>query len=94
MSQPTTSKNTNAFFMQSALAFGIAVFAMIAGIYFMPADAWVRAFLAMGTIFLITSSFSLAKCVRDAQEENLVVTRLDRARVDAILAEHDPFKTV
>jgi hypothetical protein len=92
MSQPTTAKNTNAFFLQSGMSFGVALFGMIIGIYLMPADPWIRAFMALGTIFLVTSSFSLAKCVRDAQEENLVVTRLDRARVDAILAEHDPFK--
>ena len=92
MSQPTTSQNTNAFFLQSGVAFAIALFCMVFGIYLMPADPWVRAFLALGSVFLVTSSFSLAKCVRDAQEEDLVVTRLDRARVDAILAEHDPFK--
>ena len=91
MSQPTASKNTNAFFLQSGLAFGLALFSMIFAIYLMPADAWIRAFLALGTIFLVTSSFSLAKCVRDAQEENLVVSRLDRARLDKLLAEHDPF---
>ena len=39
-----------------------------------------------------TSSFTLAKCVRDAQETQSVVTRLDQARVDKLLAEHDPFK--
>ena len=45
-------------------------------------------------MFLTTSSFTLAKCVRDAQDDNYVVTRLDQARVDKILAEHDPFKTI
>ena len=50
-----------------------------------------RAFLAVGTLFLVTSSFTLAKCVRDAQETSLLATRLDQARVEKILADHDPY---
>jgi len=41
-----------------------------------------------------TSSFTLAKCIRDAQESQAVAARLDQARVDRILAEHDPFRSV
>lgn len=95
MDTPTpTAKNTTAFFAQSALAFGIAIFTMLIAIYYLPADPWPKAFLALGTLFLTTSSFSLAKCVRDAQENQHVVSRLDQARVDRILAEHDPWKEV
>ena len=51
-----------------------------------------RAFLALGSLFLVTSTFTLAKCVRDAQEISGLSTRLDQARLDKILAEHDPFR--
>jgi hypothetical protein len=84
------AKNTNAFFAQSALAFGTLIIA----IFYLPADPWPKAFLALGTLFLTTSAFSLAKCVRDAQENQYVVSRIDQARVDRILAEHDPWKEV
>jgi hypothetical protein len=30
--------------------------------------------------------------VRDRQEESYVSNRVDRARVDKLIAEHDPFK--
>ncbi|WP_028658969.1 YiaA/YiaB family inner membrane protein [Nocardioides insulae] len=88
------TKNTMAFFVQSALAFGLALAFLLIAILYLPADPWPKAFLALGTIFLTTSSFSLAKCVRDAQESQHVVSRLDQARVDRILAEHDPWKDV
>lgn len=91
MSAPTQPKNTNGFYVQAGIAFGIALLTMVFGIYVMPGDVWVRAFLGLGTIFLTTSSFTLAKCVRDAQEEQYVIARLDRARLDRMLAEHDPF---
>jgi hypothetical protein len=89
----STQKNTSAFFLQAVAAFGVSLFAMVAAIYYLPADAWVKAFLALGTMFLTTSSFTLAKCVRDAQEDQMVVRRLDQARLDRALASHDPFKS-
>jgi hypothetical protein len=94
MDAPVPPKNTSAFFAQSAIAFGIALFTMLIAIYYLPADPWPKAFLALGTLFLTSSCFTLAKVVRDAQENQYVVSRLDQARVDKLLAEHDPFKSV
>jgi hypothetical protein len=93
-SQAPNARNTNAFFAQSALAFGLALLTMLVAIFYLPGDPWPKAFLALGTLFLTTSSFTLAKCVRDAQETQHVVSRLDQARVDKILADHDPWKDV
>lgn len=41
----------------------------------------------------MTSAFTLAKCVRDQQEAAAVTSRVDQARLDKMLAEHDPFAT-
>ena len=94
MSTPTHTRNTNAFFLQAGVSFAVALLTMIFAIFYLPVDGWIRAFLGLGTMFLTTSSFTLAKCVRDAQEDQYVVSRLDQARVDKLLAEHDPFKAV
>lgn len=93
----TTNRNTTqttAFFAQAAIAFGLALITVLIGIFYLPGDPWPKAFLLLGTLFLTTSSFTLAKCVRDAQESHYVFSRLDQARVDRILAEHDPWKEV
>ena len=87
-----SSRTTTAFYAQAAISFGLALVAMVAAVVYLPVDPWVRAFLGLGTLYLTTSAFTLAKCVRDHQESQQVVTRLDQARVDAILAQHDPFK--
>ena len=94
MDTPIPAKNTSAFYAQSAISFGVSLFAMLVAVYYLPADGWPKAFLALATLFLVSSAFTLAKCVRDAQETQHVVTRLDQARVDRILAEHDPWKEV
>src|SRR3954454_24408870 len=92
--QAPTTKTTTAFFAQSALAFGLALLTMLIAIFYLPGDPWPKAFLALGTLFLTTSAFTLAKCVRDAQETQYVVSRLDQARIDKILADHGPWKEV
>jgi len=95
MSTPSpSSKNTNAFFLQAAVSFAVALLTMIFAVIYLPVEPWIRAFLGLGTMYLVTSSFTLAKCVRDAQENSYVVSRIDQARVDKILAEHDPFRSV
>ena len=85
-------KNTNAFFLQAGISFGVALLTMIFAILYLPVEPWIRAFLGLGTMYLTTCT--LAKCVRDAQENQMVVSRLDQARVDKLLAEHDPFRAV
>ncbi len=94
MTTPQQSKNTNAFFLQAAISFGVALLTMVLAVLYLPVDPWIRAFLGLGVMYLTTSTFTLAKCVRDAQENLTVVNRIDQARVDKILAEHDPFRSV
>jgi hypothetical protein len=94
MDNPNPSKNTNAFFLQAGVSFAVALIAMIFAVFYLPVDTWVRAFLGLGVMYLTTSAFTLAKCVRDAQENQTVYARLDQARVEKILAEHDPFRSV
>ncbi len=47
----------------------------------------------MTGLFVITSSFTLAKVIRDAQEGSTVLSRIDEARLERMLAEHDPYRT-
>ena len=91
MENTPRTRTTTAYFVQAALAFGLALLAIVLGICYLPVDAWMRSFLAVGTLFLVSSSFTLAKVVRDAQEQQALTSRIDQARLERILAEHDPF---
>jgi len=87
------SKNTAAFFLQAAIAFGVSLLGAVGGIHFLPLDMWQRLFLAMTVLFLVTSSFTLAKVIRDQEEAATIRFRLDEARVEKPIAEHNPFTT-
>ena len=87
----TQPKVTNAFYAQAIASFAISVIAVAIGVYYLPVGGWVRAFLGLGLLYVVTSAFTLAKTVRDAQDSGTVVRRVDQARIDKLLSEHDPF---
>jgi hypothetical protein len=93
METNTQTRPTPAYFAQAVASFGISLTAVSIGIMYLPVGAWIRAFLAVGLLYVVTSAFTLAKCVRDQQESSTVVKRVDQARLDKLLADHDPFKT-
>jgi hypothetical protein len=92
MSTQLRSQPTTAFFVQAGISFGVSTSALLVGIAYSHTGSWVRAFMALGLLYAITSAFTLAKCIRDRQEASSVTTRIDQARLDKLLAEHDLFK--
>jgi hypothetical protein len=89
MSTPLRPHTTAAFFAQAAISFAVSVSALLLGVAYLPLGAWPRAFFALGVLYSVTSAFTLAKVVRDRQEESEVVSRVDQARLDKLLAEQD-----
>ncbi len=87
---PLPPRNTTAFFAQAAISFGVASLAVGVGITYLPVDRWIRGFLAVGCLFLVSSAFTLAKCIRD-QQEYALVSRAEQARMEKYLSEHDGY---
>ncbi len=85
-------RNTAAFQLQAVLSFAVSLSAVLVGIAYLAVGPWVRAFLALGLLYVVTSAFTLAKVLRDQQEASSVWSRVDEARLEKLLAEHDPFK--
>src|SRR4051794_27379192 len=92
MTTNPSAKTTPAFYLQAILSFGIALAVVVIGELYLPVPSWTRAFLALGTVFLVSSTFTLAKVVRDQQETESVVSRIDQARLERLLAEFDPYR--
>ncbi len=92
MASPVKHSTTAAYYAQAVVSFAAALLAMGIGIAYLSADSWIRAFLALGLLYVVTSAFTLAKVIRDRQDEDQVVSRVDQARLDKLLAEHDPFR--
>jgi hypothetical protein len=89
MSTPLRPRTTAAFYAQAAISFAVSLTVTIIGIGYLHDSRWVRSFLALGLLYVVTSSFTLAKCIRDRQEETAIVSRVDQARLDKLLSEQD-----
>jgi hypothetical protein len=89
MSTPLRPRTTAAFHAQAIASFALSLAATVIGIGYLHDSRWVRAFLALGMLYTVTSAFTLAKVIRDRSEEHDVVSRVDQARLDKLLAEQD-----
>ncbi|MFG1947420.1 YiaA/YiaB family inner membrane protein [Nonomuraea sp. NPDC048826] len=92
MTKPVQPTMTAAYYAQCVISFAVALGSVALGLIFMPVSPWVRAFLGIAVLYSVTSAFGLAKCVRDRQEVANMANRVDQARLDKLLSEHDPFK--
>ncbi|WP_035798913.1 YiaA/YiaB family inner membrane protein [Kitasatospora mediocidica] len=92
MTTSVQPRTTSAYYVQAIASFALSGGSLAIGIAYLPVSAWMRAFLAVGLLYVITSAFTLAKVIRDRQESTEIVTRVDQARLEKLLAEHDPFK--
>ncbi|MER7771852.1 YiaA/YiaB family inner membrane protein [Kitasatospora sp. NPDC096140] len=92
MSAPMQNRTTAAYYIQAILSFALSGTALAVGIAYLPVGGWTRAFLGIGLLYTVSSAFTLAKVVRDRQETNEIVSRVDQARLEKLLSEHDPFK--
>ncbi|MEQ8142123.1 YiaA/YiaB family inner membrane protein [Streptomyces sp. OP7] len=89
---PVKQQSTAAFYGQAVASFGVAITATAVGIFNLETDAWVRAFLGIAVLYLVTSAFTLAKVIRDRQEAGQIVNRVDQARLEKMLADYDPLQ--
>jgi hypothetical protein len=66
-----------AWVLQTWASFVAAVATTAVGIAYLPVDRWIQAFLGMGLLFSIGSTFNLAKTIRDIYEANRQAGKLE-----------------
>lgn len=84
--QPNT-QNTGAWLTFTYISFTASVIMMGLGVWALPADLWVKGYLTMGMVFMLGSSFTLAKTVRDEHESKRLTNRLEDAKAERLLME-------
>lgn len=84
--------HTNAWIAQTWLSFALAVTAMAVGILYLPVDNWIKGYLSMGMVFSVGSTMSLSKTIRDVEESKRMLSRIEDAKLERLLVEHDPYK--
>lgn len=88
----TFQEHSSAWIAQTWMSFIISITATSIGIIYLPVDAWTKGFMGMGLVFSIGSTISLTKTQRDIHESQKLTSKIEEARVEKILTEHDNFK--
>ena len=78
MSNITINQTPPSAFYAQATTRSVSRWRCSFGTAHLPVSSWMRAFLALGLLYAVTSAFTLAKCVRDSHEANSVVHRVDK----------------
>ena len=73
---------------KSMISFAVSLSVTIIGIGYLHDSRWIRGFLALGLLYMVTSSFTLPMHPRPPGG-NRPVSRVDQARLDKLLAEQD-----
>jgi hypothetical protein len=68
-------------------SFVAALAMVIGGIVLMPIDLTSKGYLAMGVAMLIQSCITLTKTIRDIDEANKLVNRIEDARTERLLMD-------
>ncbi len=68
-------------------SFGVSLLCVVGGIFSLPIDLWMRAFLFIGTLMLVQSSITMTKTQRDLHESVRMVNRIEDARTEKLLME-------
>jgi hypothetical protein len=71
MSQYIVRRDTATWNFQVWLSFFLAIVACLIGVWNMPSEGLDRAFLAVGFLFCLFSTFAVAKMVRDNRDEKI-----------------------
>jgi hypothetical protein len=84
--------HSSAWIVQTWLSFIISISATSLGILHLPANSWIKGFMGMGLAFTVGSTVSLTKTQRDLHESKKLTSKIEEARVERILTEHDSLK--
>ena len=83
--------HSRSWIIQTYVSFFASLGGTLIGVYFMPGDIWVKAFLAMGVLFTVMSALSLAKTTRDLHESENFLHKLEHAKAEIILQRADEY---
>ncbi len=87
-----TPQHSTAWVAQTWLSFVLSFGMTLISLYFAPVELWVKGCVGMGLVFTVGSTFSLSKTLRDQHESTRLHKRIDDARLNRIISEHDPLK--
>ena len=86
---PTTSQHSGAWVSFTYANLLISLGLTLGGIFFLPIDLWVKGYMLMGVMMLVSSTITVTKTVRDVQEASKLVNKIEDAKTEQLLMRID-----
>lgn len=74
------------FFVKAS--FGIALAAMLGGIVLSPIDFIIKAYFSLCALFLVSSTITLSKTMRDQHESTRIMNKISEAKTQQLINEY------
>jgi hypothetical protein len=86
--------HSSAWIAQTWISFVASIGATTIGLLIMPVNFWMKGYMGMGLLFSVGSTISLSKTIRDVEESKRIINRVDEAKLEKLLAEHNVFHSL
>ena len=73
------------FFVKASFFFSLV--ASVAGIVLVPGDLLVKGYFALSLLFVVSSTITLSKTLRDEHENKRLINRISEAKANRIIQE-------
>ena len=87
--EPNLHQDSGAWVFFVHAAFVVALVTMLLGIWLLESPLWVKGYLAIGYLFTVNATFSLAKTVRDNHEARKIHHRIAEVKTERMLKEFE-----
>ena len=67
----------------------IALAMTVGGVLFLPLEIWIKGYMLMGIVMLVSSSVSVTKTIRDVQESARLLNKIEDAKTEQLLMRMD-----
>ncbi|MGB1465253.1 MAG: YiaA/YiaB family inner membrane protein [Alcanivorax nanhaiticus] len=88
MDESTIQRHSSGWLFYVKASFAISLGLMIIGIVWLPTDLWIKGYLVMGSLFVVGSTITLAKTLRDDHEARRLINRISDAKTERLLKEY------
>lgn len=80
--------NSNGWLFYVKASFAISILSVAIGIFVIPADLIVKGYLAISSLFVVSSTITLSKTMRDEHESQRLINKLSEAKTQQIIKEY------
>lgn len=84
----TQYQNTRGFSIMAWLSFAIATAGTLIGIFLLESSLATKGFFLISYLFSVSSCFTVAKVVRDRQEGERIIHRVEQAKTEKLINEY------